>query len=136
MASSSSERGNRGRRDTKADKTQDKMNDSNLLSPRGNLQEAKRFAGQTLYNQQSDEYMQAKSDGYFTTMFLKFFATRCICIPICLVLMFVPILFTLRFVDDAFPTIGAVPASARELGFGDMSFVHLYWPPSPPPSSS
>lgn len=118
----------------------EKVEDAAIFAPRRNLRNAGRVARSTVYNAldptqaTQNGYGLRTPDGHFNTELIKFVASRCLCIPFCLFFFAVPIAFALRYVDEAFPTIGSVPASARELGFGDMRFVHLYWPPSPPPS--
>ena len=83
---------------------------------------------------------------YCRTRTCQFIVTRILCVPICLLLFLVPVLWCARFVDERIPTVGAAPVSAKEIGripgFTSMSFVHLYygrpetWSPAPPPSSA
>ena len=95
------------------------------------------------YSEAKKSVSGALCGGHCERQLWRWAIARCLCIPICLFFFFTPLIFTARFVDEAFPTIGGGPASARELGFLDMPFVHLYFglpdtwspAPSPPPPS-
>ena len=64
---------------------------------------------------------------------VQFWAARVLCVPIFLVLVCGMFYGAVRFFDETFPTLTSVPAAARQIGFANYAFVHLYFPPSPPP---
>ena len=72
--------------------------------------------------------------GYCAEKAWTLVCVRLLCIPCCLLLFILPIMYAAKVVDDSFPLVGDIPASANELGFAASAFVHLYWPPAPPPA--
>lgn len=65
---------------------------------------------------------------------LQFWAARILCVPVFLLLVCSMFYAAVRFLDETFPTLTSVPAAARQIGFSNHAFVHLYFPPSPPPT--